>query len=339
MSLSCSAKRSEEQEAESGETGGDGTVTGNHKQVDEESPLLDSSALIPTSFKVEDHKEDQKEAATDDYNANKESSSAEEPLEEEITAATKIQAGFRGYKARKHLKDQSEQQKEDKPESPTQNATTDTFVALEDAGEEEIIAATKLQAGFRGYQTRKALREEKDAGSEPSNAPPSETLVEGSEKEVAAATTLQAGFRGYQTRKSLKEQKQQREQDGIADAAATTSNETADDNHASSSTPAAEEEPLQEEVLAATKIQAGFRGFQARKALREHNEQDQAQPTNGSASSPPPIALDALQEEIEAATKLQAGFRGYQTRKSLKEQRQPKQRAQEDQAQSPRPGT
>jgi hypothetical protein len=76
-------------------------------------------------------------------------------------------------------------------------------------------AATKIQAGFRGLQTRKQLRHETaeySAGA--NNAKENEVQLENDENildidmgdpEVEkAATKIQAGFRGHQTRKQLK---------------------------------------------------------------------------------------------------------------------------------------
>ena len=71
---------------------------------------------------------------------------------EEAAAATRIQAGYRGYKTRKTLK--------------------------------EDQAATKIQANVRGHQARKKLKEQ--------------------EEQDAAATKIQAHYRGYRTRKEMK---------------------------------------------------------------------------------------------------------------------------------------
>lgn len=90
-------------------------------------------------------------------------------ITDENEAAAKIQAGFRGYKTRKELKDTS-----------NSNQTCSTSSSSEPLSLEDKSAA-KIQAGVRGYLVRKRKQEEKKA-----------------------ATKIQAGFRGYKTRKDLK---------------------------------------------------------------------------------------------------------------------------------------
>lgn len=88
---------------------------------------------------------------------------ARRELSQEDHAAAKIQAGFRGYRVRKEMK--------------TGPGVSESAGALS-AGSVESAAATKIQAGVRGFLVRRRnLKEEK------------------------AATKIQAGFRGYHTRK------------------------------------------------------------------------------------------------------------------------------------------
>merc|ERR1711953_1440818 len=83
-------------------------------------------------------------------------------------AATKIQAGFKGHKARQELK-------EKKTDNAVENSNAEEKVVLDstmkEANEEAIdidlndpeveAAATKIQAGFKGHRARKELKETK----------------------------------------------------------------------------------------------------------------------------------------------------------------------------------
>lgn len=115
----------------------------------------------------------------------------------EEDAATKIQAGFRGYRVRKQLKQtgndnlasgQSNQRN-------TTNATAYRNERLEEANGGQRFktsksldkekCATKIQAGIRGFLVRKKQRVAADA-----------------------AVKIQAGFRGFRARKQLKNLKE-----------------------------------------------------------------------------------------------------------------------------------
>ncbi|XP_032662633.1 putative uncharacterized protein DDB_G0274435 [Odontomachus brunneus] len=123
------------------------------------------------------------------------------------TAATKIQANFRGYRVRKQLKEsstsqrrrqqpsQQQQQQQSKKiqqhqrdqqhqrESREQSKPKDAFLKRQNTREAlEEKSATKIQAGIRGFLVRKRQQ-----------------AVQ------AAATRIQAGFRGFRTRKLLKQ--------------------------------------------------------------------------------------------------------------------------------------
>lgn len=100
----------------------------------------------------------------------------------EEDAATKIQAGFRGYRVRKAIRNQ-------KPGGSTSNATGSGGPSgasgpqtrgKKSAASLEDKSATKIQAGVRGFLVRKRQK----------------TATE-------AATKIQASFRGFKTRKDL----------------------------------------------------------------------------------------------------------------------------------------
>lgn len=92
-------------------------------------------------------------------------------LSEEEYAATKIQAGFRGYKLRKQLKD-------NKHNDEAAKLIDSTSVNSKKVEEK---SATTIQAGIRGFLVRKKQKLAADA-----------------------ATKIQASFRGFKTRKDLK---------------------------------------------------------------------------------------------------------------------------------------
>lgn len=118
------------------------------------------------------------------------------------TAATKIQANFRGYRVRKQLKDsthrrrqpqhhhQQQQQHQDQQnqrldQGKRQNRSKSKESLLKRQNTREVLeekSATKIQAGIRGYLVRKRQQVAQ-----------------------AAATRIQAGFRGFRTRKLLKQ--------------------------------------------------------------------------------------------------------------------------------------
>jgi len=119
------------------------------------------------------------------------------------TAATKIQANFRGYRVRKQLKEstqrrrhsqyeqqrqqqqQQQQNRQDQQLNQGKNQPKPKESLLKRQSTREALeekSATKIQAGIRGYLVRKKQQ-----------------AVQ------AAATRIQAGFRGFKTRKLLKQ--------------------------------------------------------------------------------------------------------------------------------------
>merc|ERR1739842_254482 len=69
-------------------------------------------------------------------------------------AATKIQAGFRGQKVRKEMKDKKEE------EEAASKREEEIDIDLTDP--EVDKAATKIQAGFRGQKVRKEMKDKKE---------------------------------------------------------------------------------------------------------------------------------------------------------------------------------
>lgn len=137
---------------------------------------------------------------------------------------------------------------------------------------EEIEKGAEIfkENSAEAIQTTTRTDEDADADDANKNA-------DGNDDEEQAALKIQAGFRGFQTRKILKEN----------EATAASSVKFADEEVVKSvgspeidpkevestaeSVIAGVEEALADEIQAATKIQAGFRGFQTRKQLQRNS--------------------------------------------------------------------
>ncbi|XP_033726436.1 doublecortin domain-containing protein 2-like isoform X1 [Pecten maximus] len=213
---------------------------------------------------------------------------------EEEEAATKIQASFRGHQTRQELsqkkKEDTNQTKQDtnqnkqdtnqnKRDTNQREDTHDSFTS-----KEENEAAAKIQAGFRGYQTRQELKAKghKVRPALASQGDTGDTSKVTKEQEDEAATKIQASFRGYQARKDIKKLQDEKKK-----------NE------------------------AATLIQANFKGYKVRKEMKEKKGgEDEPKPKTSSNQKQEKETMS----EDEAATKIQASFRGYQSRQKLKEQ-------------------
>nr|CAI5822459.1 unnamed protein product [Callosobruchus analis] len=75
----------------------------------------------------------------------------------EVQAATKIQAGFRGYKVRKQLK-----QKNESPEGDKQRRSSRPKNNTQIPKEIEEKSAVKIQAGVRGFLVRRRQKKQTD---------------------------------------------------------------------------------------------------------------------------------------------------------------------------------
>jgi len=265
------------------------------------------------------------------FQARKDVGEKKAEVEEMNNAATKVQSGFRGYQARKEVKARKEGladvAEEEVPAetstAPETSVATDAAVTSEvadiDLNDPELnVAATKIQAGFRGHAAReevKAKRESAAGGGaapeEGSEAAPAEDeaaaiaaeLADVPQEELdAAATKVQAGFRGYQSRKEV-----------AAKKAAATDGGGAAPEEGGEAAPAEDEAvaiaaeladvPQEELDAAATKVQAGFRGYQSRKevaakkaAVTEGGEAAPAQGDEAPADAPADAAPEATEE-------------------------------------------
>ncbi|EAT45974.1 AAEL002817-PA [Aedes aegypti] len=102
----------------------------------------------------------------------------------EDDAATKIQAGFRGYRVRKQMRQGrsgSSQGSSTGVGSSSGGSQTQRSPRVSKKGTLEDKSAAKIQAGVRGFLVRKRQKVAADA-----------------------ATKIQASFRGFKTRKDLK---------------------------------------------------------------------------------------------------------------------------------------
>ncbi|XP_071114644.1 doublecortin domain-containing protein 2C-like isoform X3 [Haliotis cracherodii] len=134
---------------------------------------------------------------------------------EEEEAALKIQSHFRGHQVRKELNKDEDYKDEDYKDPDTRDDSDDRRDQdshrddLDLLQHEREAAATKIQAHYRGYQTRKNKYERKvnsvmSAGRKSVASQSSQRRNSDHGRQVAAATTIQAGYRGYRDRKMLK---------------------------------------------------------------------------------------------------------------------------------------
>lgn len=113
-------------------------------------------------------------------------------------AATKIQAGFRGMKSRKEVKDQ---------QHPAAQEQDEEIAAIDLTDPELADAALKIQAGFRGAKARKDKMKKEEAELNQKlvtlNTEAEDLDIDLSDPELnKAATKIQATFRGHKQRAS-----------------------------------------------------------------------------------------------------------------------------------------
>ena len=183
-------------------------------------------------------------------------------------------------------------------------------INLEDPEVEK--AATRIQAGFKGHQIRKELKERGSNGSVKQQEIVKEEIVDLDleDPEVAeAATKIQSAFKGHQARKEVEEMKLKKEDNPLTPAT-TKEDEIIDIDL---------EDPEVEK--AASRIQAGFKGHKARKEVQELKQTGKKLENNlddGSVSPAEEKKIETedkteLDDQEAAATKIQAGFKGLMT--------------------------
>lgn len=154
--------------------------------------------------------------------------------------------------------------------------------------EQEDLAAAKIQAGFHGYKTRRDLKqkraEEEISRGRDSVASlmrddpipiqddddwgPGPTGDNRYKEQEKAAVTLQAGFRGFKARQEVRSMRANQEVKDKGQETPPPPPMSSDPTPAKSASPTANDiSQADAEHAAATKIQASFRGHQARKEL------------------------------------------------------------------------
>ncbi|XP_063441379.1 uncharacterized protein LOC134721963 isoform X5 [Mytilus trossulus] len=216
--------------------------------IDLNDPEVEKAATkIQAGFRG--HKTRKEMSSKTDVQTNQETEPKKEEEEVDIDlndpevekAAIKIQAGFKGFQTRKEMqskKSDTEVKTEQKTEAKKEEKQEEEVdIDLEDPATAD--AALKIQAGFRGYKTRKELQGQVEEGKTKESesnteskeetkteskveetkteSKVEETKTESKEEEVdidltdpeveKAATKIQAGFKGYKTRKGIQDKK------------------------------------------------------------------------------------------------------------------------------------
>ncbi len=134
----------------------------------------------------------------------------------QVRAVTKIQAVFKGYKARREVLELRQSQA---AAATKIQAVFKGYKARKEVLElrqSQVAAATKIQAVFKGYKARKEvleLRQSQAAAATKIQAvfkgyKARKELLELRQSQVAAATKIQAVFKGYKARKEVLELRQ-----------------------------------------------------------------------------------------------------------------------------------
>ncbi|XP_033758760.1 titin-like isoform X3 [Pecten maximus] len=256
-----------------------------------------------------------------------------------VNAATKIQAGFKGYKTRKDMKGQQSASETDRGQTNIPGGDdkhvgeVDSEIDIDLADPEVERAASKIQAGYKGLKTRRELKSIKEPISA---SPPTQNSMESvpREEEVIdidlndpevekAAVKIQSSFKGLKARKS-----KTRVPAGVESPPVNNLNITKTDTPPLVNIPVEEEIDIDlndpEVAKAALKIQSTFKGLKSRKF--GYKTSDSSPPiTNVKPTSPSPPVTAPIEDDIDidlddpevakAAVKIQSTFKGLKSRK------------------------
>ncbi|CAF0753113.1 unnamed protein product [Adineta ricciae] len=214
----------------------------------------------------------QQDATFDDENIT------EEEKREQERAAVSIQAQFRGYKIRKHLRETSDDKQEkvlsvddDKPSSHSNDY------------HHNITSIDEMKTDKNGPSDQVYHQTESISNSEPIQEHYDDFEIDDmSDPNLEkAATRIQASYRGYKTRKDLGSHpgvpSSGNEQDHLSSSTSSQAHEEHDNGRNKNIlSPSAEgnkvpvgEEEEEEDNAAAVRIQAAYRGYRVRKELEK----------------------------------------------------------------------
>jgi len=189
---------------------------------------------------------------------------------------------------------------------------------LESFTDQEVAAVTTIQSTFRGFKTRKALKEDLDQANKAveENQEELPDIEKFTPEEVQKITKLQAEIRGFQVRKQARVQKAAKEAEEEPAA-----EKPVEDNEELPKV----DEFTDDEVQKIIKLQAEIRGFQARKQVKGMKTEPsvdtpaKGKPVENKVEEEEELpALDSFnQDEVEAITKIQSSFRGFAARKKM----------------------
>ncbi|XP_069115705.1 neurofilament heavy polypeptide-like [Argopecten irradians] len=212
---------------------------------------------------------------------------------------------------------QAEQSSPDEPKSDETEKGEPEKIDIDLNDPDVVNAATKIQAGFKGYKTRKDMKEPKESGLSEADQDEADDIDLNDPEVAMAATKIQASFKGHQVRKEFrKKQSAYKTDGGYADSS--------DDKYVRVVDNEIDIDLADPEVeKAATKIQAGFKGLKTRKELRSVKESILIDPQVSQNSMEnvehveEVVDIDLNDPEVaKAAIKIQSTFKGLKFRKS-----------------------
>ncbi|XP_063697992.1 titin-like [Culicoides brevitarsis] len=255
----------------------------------------------------------------------KEPETSTQPEEEEIdidlndpevqAAAQKIQASFRGRSLRPKSKSATPKEDDEPPTDETKEKTEEKVeeTPKEDQKPDESeleIAASKIQAGFRGHKTREELKQRKIEDKNPEEIGQNKTLSKGSTFDSEnidaqnAAVMIQKNFKGYKTRKELKNRKES------SDTSSKSEPELVVQHAENQQVSFDFENPTKEQISAAMRIQRVYRKHRIEQQLRELKTQ--LRTVSVLDLSDPQV----VQQMTSAAMSIQRFFRFHKKKKS-----------------------